>query len=81
MARKLGIDLHYLNELRQWFPLAAEGEAHKLLREKFAREIAQNSSAALAGLAAELESRRALLEGIAPGEEFCFYAKRLCDRR
>ena len=77
VTRKLGVDLQMLNELRQWFPLAAEGEAHRTLREKFARHIAQHSPAALAGLAEELESRRPLLQSMAPGEAFCIYTNLL----
>lgn len=74
VTRKLGIDLNFLNELRTWFPLAVEGEAHKVLRERFARYISQHSAAALAGLSEELESRRQLLDGMPAGEVFCFYA-------
>jgi cytochrome P450 len=73
VTRKLGIDLHYLQELRRWFPLAAEGEVHKLLRERFARQIAQNSAAALSALEMELNIRAAELDGIAAGTAFCFY--------
>ncbi len=75
VTQKLGVDLGFLNELRAWFPLAAEGEAHRALREKFARHIAQQTPLALAELSAELASRRTYLDGVPAGETFCFYAE------
>ena len=77
IIEKLGVDLACLNELRRHFPLAVEGERHKLLREKFARHVAARSRPALDVFSAELGGRLAELADVPDGEPFCLQERLL----
>lgn len=77
LIEHFGIDLHTTGELMKWFPLALEGEAHRMMREMFARHIAANSRAALAALSAEWETRAAAVFARPAGMPFCLYRELL----
>lgn len=74
ITERLKIDVEYLNRLREWFPLAVEGSKHRILREKFARHIAQFSKPALDALGPELESKREFLLTVPAREPFCLHS-------
>ena len=75
VVERLGIDLGHLNEIRKSFPLAVEGEEHRVLRERFARHIARHTAAALDALSRELAASEAALLAKPAGEGFCLYAE------
>jgi len=75
ITQRLDIDVRYLSELREWFPLAVEGAKHRMLREKFARHIGQYSKQALATLDEELNEKKKNLTNIPVGEVFCLYTE------
>ncbi len=74
VMRKMGVDLHHVEEIRKWFPMAEEGERHAILREKFARHITQQTACVLKSLEDELDARKLALLKIDREEEFCFYS-------
>lgn len=71
MMERMNVDLHCLNELKNHFPLAFEGEAHKVLRERFARHVSTRTKTALDAFTAELDGRIATLAAMPDGRPFC----------
>jgi cytochrome P450 len=72
LSERLNIDLSFLNELRNWIPLAHEGERHRYLRASFARAIASRTEPALEILHQALEGARSLFTRPS-GSEFCLF--------
>jgi hypothetical protein len=70
LIKKLGVDLTHLEELRKFLPLAFDGPAHKILRERTARAIAANTRPTLDLLSTDCAAMVAALS--APGQ------RRLC---
>lgn len=73
LSLRLNLDLAFLSALRDWLPLAHEGERHRLLRSNFARVITSRTGPALLALRQALESRRGLFDQ-PPGTEVCLFA-------
>lgn len=68
---RLKIELSGLREITKWFPLATEGERHRFLREKFARQIAKNTKASLEKYSRSLASAIQTLERESDKKPFC----------
>lgn len=75
VTKRFGVDLNYLDEIRQWFPLAVEGIQHATLRELFARHIAHRSTPAVEILSKELALKAKQLLQMETGQEFCIYSQ------
>jgi cytochrome P450 len=73
LTARLNIDLAVLNRLRNWLPLAHEGERHRELRASFARAIAARTDPALGVLRQALEDRRSVFDQPA-GSEVCLFS-------
>ena len=73
LSERLNVDLRFLNALREWIPLAHEGERHRHLRANFARAVTSRSDAALEGLRQALEARRSIFSR-PTGTEFCLFS-------
>lgn len=70
-------DLHCLNELKNYFPLAKEGEPHMALRERFARHVSSRTRPALDIFTAKFDEHLGKLAALPDGEAFCLYLELL----
>src|SRR5262249_46504369 len=75
LLKRLNIDLGHVHRVTQFFPLASEGDKHKALREKFAREIAANTARALAAFHASLIPLIDAISHFPNGHRFCLVDK------
>ena len=73
LSQRLHLDLAFLNSLREWLPLAHEGERHRILRASFARAITSRTEPALEALRQALEARTGLFDQPS-GTEICLFA-------
>ena len=62
LAKRLSLDLGAIQKLTAYFPLAREGEEHKILRKRFIDEIARNYKTAIIAFEKCLGERCKLLE-------------------
>ena len=74
VMKKMGVDFHHFDEIRKFFPMAEEGERHAILRERFARHIAQRTACVMQSLADDLHAGKNLLLSKGRDEEFCLYS-------
>lgn len=71
VTNRLKLDLHHINVLRTYFPLAVEGEAHRKLRARFAQEIAANTNLALDAFEKSLQENLNYILTDKTGADFC----------
>ncbi len=71
IIERLDIDLSHMTTLTRHMPLAVEGERHRKLRVKFAKEISKNTQSAILAFETVYTEHLDALQSLADGARFC----------